>query len=72
MARTSLGPVKFVQDKGSLSNWGLIMAPGQEANGDNFVYFLFIFYAIIVCWVYLLEWPQWDDSNEYTQHTISW
>ena len=27
MAQTSLGPWKFV--------WGLIMVPGQEANGDN-------------------------------------
>ena len=26
---------KFVLDMGSLSHWGLIIAPGQEANGDN-------------------------------------
>ena len=35
MARTPLGPWKFVRDMGSSSNWGLIMAPGQEANNDN-------------------------------------
>ena len=35
MARTSLGPWKFVRDMGSSSHWGLIMAPSQEANGDN-------------------------------------
>ena len=35
MARTSLGPWKFVRDMGSSSHWGLIMAPVQEANSDN-------------------------------------
>ena len=35
MARTPLGPWKFVRDMGSSSHWGLIMAPGQEANSDN-------------------------------------
>ena len=35
MARTSLGPLKFVRDMGSSSHWGLIMAQGQEANGDK-------------------------------------
>ena len=35
MARTSLGPWKFVRGKDSLSHWGLIMGPGQEANGDH-------------------------------------
>ena len=35
MARTSLGPWKFVWDMGSSSHWGLIMAPVQEANSDN-------------------------------------
>ena len=35
MARTSLGPWKFVRDMGSSSHWGLIMTPVQEANSDN-------------------------------------
>ena len=35
MARTALGPWKFIRDMGSSSHWGLIMAPGQEANVDN-------------------------------------
>ena len=35
MARMSLGPWKFVRDMGSLHHLGLIMAPGQVANGDN-------------------------------------
>ena len=36
MAQTSLEPWKFVWDMGSSSHSGLIMAPDQEANGDNF------------------------------------
>ena len=35
MARTPLGPWKFVRDMGSSSHWGLILAPVQEANNDN-------------------------------------
>ena len=35
MAWTSLGPWKFVPDMGGWSHWGLIIVPGQEANGDN-------------------------------------
>ena len=35
MARTALGPCKFVRDMGSSSHRGLIMAPVQEANSDN-------------------------------------
>ena len=35
LARTSLGPWKFVWDMGSLSHWGLIIIPGQKANGDD-------------------------------------
>ena len=35
MAGTSLGPWEFVRNMGSTSYWGLIMAPGQEAKGDN-------------------------------------
>ena len=35
MAQTSLGPWKFIQNMGSLTHRGLIMASGQEANGDN-------------------------------------
>ena len=32
---SSLGPWEFVRDMGSSSHWGLIMALGQEATGDN-------------------------------------
>ena len=70
MARTSLGPMKFVRDMGSSSHWGLIMAPVQEANSDNLGEIFSIFYTTIVCWVYSLESPRWGDSNEYTQHTM--
>ena len=31
MARTPLGPWKLVRDRGSWSQWGLIIAPDQEA-----------------------------------------
>ena len=55
MARTSLGPWKFVRDMGSSSHWRLIMAQDQEANGDKLGNFFSIFYTIIVCWVYSLE-----------------
>ena len=42
LARTSLGPWKFVSDMGSSSHRGLIMIPGQEANlGDNLGIFFF-------------------------------
>ena len=55
------GTMEIVPDIGSLSHWGLIMAPGQEANGNIFS----IFYTKIVCCVYSLELPQWGNSNEY-------
>ena len=35
VARTSLGPWKFVPDMGSSNRWGLIITPGHDANGDN-------------------------------------
>ena len=35
LARTSLELYKFVRDMGCPSHWGSIIAPGQEANGDN-------------------------------------
>ena len=35
MARTSLGPWQCVRFVGSSSHCGLIMVPGQEANGDK-------------------------------------
>ena len=35
MAQTTLEPWKFIRDKDSSSHQWLIMAPGQEANGDN-------------------------------------
>ena len=34
MARTSLGPWTFVRDMGSSSHSGLIIAPGQDVNGE--------------------------------------
>ena len=71
MVWTSLGPQKIVRDMGSSSHWGLIMVPDQEENRDNLGIF-FISFILIVCWVYSLESPRWGDSNEYTQHTISW
>ena len=51
MAQTSLGPWKFVRDMGTSSHWGLIITPGQEANGKNTCIekpFL-NFYTIIMC-----------------------
>ena len=68
-----LGPWKFVRGMGSSSHWGQIIAPGQEANDDNLgIRDCFsIFKTIMLCWVYSLESPR-GDSNEYTQHTISW
>ena len=35
IARTSLGPCRFVRDLGSSSHWGLIIAQGQKANEHN-------------------------------------
>ena len=35
MARTSLGPFKFVPDTGSSNLRGLIIVPGQKANRDS-------------------------------------
>ena len=35
VVRTSLGPWKFIREMGSSNHRGLIMAPCQEANGDN-------------------------------------
>ena len=67
MAKTSFGPWQFVREVGSSSHWGLIMAPGQEADSDNLEKSS-IFYRIIVC-LYSLELPR-GNSNEYTQHTI--
>ena len=66
MARTPLGPWKLVRDKGSSSQWQLIIAPGQEAKMDIFSIFL----NMKVCCVVSLESPHWGDSNEYTQYTI--
>ena len=34
MARTFSEPKKFILDMGTSSHWGLIIAPGQETNGD--------------------------------------
>ena len=35
IARTSLGPQKFVLDMDSSNHLGLIIAPGQEVTGDK-------------------------------------
>ena len=73
MVQTSLGPWKFVRDMGTLSQWGLIMTPGQGAQSDNLgKYFRFSTtqYNCMLC--YSLESPRWGDSNEYTQHTTLW
>ena len=35
VAQRSLGPWNFFLDMGSSCHWGLISAPGQEANGDK-------------------------------------
>ena len=50
MARTSLEPWKFILDIGSLSLWGLVMAPDLEADGDNLRVSL-IFYKIMGSWL---------------------
>ena len=71
LAWTFLGPWKFIQNMVSSNQWGLIMAPGQEANDYNLGYF-FHLPDNNVCGVYSLESPQWGNSNEYTQHKISW
>ena len=47
MAQTSLGPWKFVRDMGSSSHRGVIIVPGQEANGDNLEKFVFCFLSYI-------------------------
>ena len=67
MAQTPMRPLKFVQDMGSLSHWGLIMASGLEANSDNLGKYTKMEYC-----VYSLELPWWGDSNEYTQPKIWW
>ena len=49
MAWTFLGPWKFVRDMGRSSHWGLLLAPGQEANDDGlgiFFFFFFFFYLL--------------------------
>ena len=59
MARTSFGPWHFVRDIGSSSHWGLIIAPGQEANADNLG--MYIFYTFR--WAILM-------STHNIQHTF--
>ena len=44
---SSLGPWKCNLDMGSSSHWGLIIASGQEANGNNLVA---SFRSYIKCW----------------------
>ena len=69
MARTLLGPRKFVRDMDSSGHWGLIMAQGQEANWDLIGFFFYLLYNN--CMLSVLIRIAWGDSNEYTQHTIS-
>ena len=56
MARKFLLPWIYVLEMGSSSHLGLIIAPGQEANGDD---------LIMVFCVDSLESPRLDDSNEH-------
>ena len=69
MTQTSLEPWKLIRDMGSLSHWGSVMVPSQEANG-KFREVFSIFYTIMVWCVYSLELPWWGNSNENTQHTF--
>ena len=59
MAQTSFRQWIFVLDISSWSHRALFMAPGQQSNGDN----LETSFRSSV---------KRGDSNEYTQHTISW
>ena len=61
----------IVRDMGSSSHWGLIMAPGLEANGH---YLGKPFQSSTQKWhVECTHKNRLDeDSNEYTQHTISY
>ena len=56
---------KFVIDIGSSSQWGLIIAPGQETTGNNLGMYMYFqsSYKIMSCSVYSLESHQWGDSN---------
>ena len=57
---------------GSSSHWGLIITPGQKANGNNLGNYFLSSIQKMVSLVYSLESHRWGDSNEYTQYTISW
>ena len=54
MARTSLGPWKFVRDMGSSSHYGLIITPGQEAKNDSLGIFLFFDFLLNNCMLSVL------------------
>ena len=62
-----MGPWKLVRDRGSSSQWGLIMRQVRWYNRDVFS----IFFNMKVYCVFSLESPQRGNSNEYTQYTIS-
>ena len=51
------------RNMGSSSHWGFIIAPGQEANGDNsrIPKYFDLLYKMLCC-VHLLESPRWGDS----------
>ena len=66
VARTALGPWKFVQDMIYSSHWGLITVPGQEANGDIFGE-IFSNYSMMVGWVYSLELPHTTYNTKMKQ-----
>ena len=48
MAQTSLGPQKLVLNIGSSSYWGLIISPGQEADGDSLGLSFLLYEAILM------------------------
>ena len=51
------------RNMGSSSHWGFIIAPGQEANGDNsrIPKYFDLLYKMLCC-MHLLESPRWGDS----------
>ena len=42
----------------------------SESSRKQILSEIFLFYYVIICCVYSLEWPHRGDSTEYTQHTI--
>ena len=58
---------EYTLDMGSSSYWGLIVAPDQDAKGNNLgMYFSIYFLKQKGCWKYSLslESPRYGDPNE--------